>query len=97
MSDFQKLEVRKMLDARRLYHRTNASLQLHEQSVRAIRGLMKECKEFRIEEPVKEMSEKRNSIDLGRIHITKPVTYEERVEEKREEKHLEIEHHGRRR
>lgn len=52
LSDYQRLQVRKMLEARRLYQRTNTSLQMHEQSVKAIRGFIKECKSYTLE-PVK--------------------------------------------
>jgi hypothetical protein len=37
--------VRRTLEAKRLYRRTGTSLQLHEQSVRAIKGMMGEVKD----------------------------------------------------
>ncbi len=46
LSDFQKQRVRKTLDARRMYQRTGTSLQMHEQSVRAIRTMTEECKKY---------------------------------------------------
>lgn len=46
LSDYQKALVRRTLDAKRLYRRTGTSLQLHEQSVRAIRRMMGETKEM---------------------------------------------------
>ncbi len=46
LSDYQKALVRRTLVAKRIYRRTGTSLQLHEQSVRAIRRMMGETKEM---------------------------------------------------
>ena len=46
LSEYQKQMVRKSLDARRMYARTGTSLQMHEQSVRAIRKMTKEGKRY---------------------------------------------------
>lgn len=46
LSDYQKALVRRTLEAKRMYRRTGTSLQLHEQSVRAIRRMMGETKEM---------------------------------------------------
>lgn len=46
LSDYQKALVRRILDAKRLYRRTGTSLQMHEQSVRAIRRMMGEMNEI---------------------------------------------------
>ena len=53
LSEFQKMRVRKMLEARSLYKKTNTPLQIHEQSVRAIRKMMAECKSIETLEPKK--------------------------------------------
>jgi hypothetical protein len=45
LSEYQKAMVRRTLEAKRLYRRTGTSLQLHEQSVRAIKGMMGEVKD----------------------------------------------------
>jgi hypothetical protein len=45
LSEYQKALVRRTLEAKRLYRRTGTSLQLHEQSVRAIKGMMGEVKD----------------------------------------------------
>jgi Relaxase/Mobilisation nuclease domain. len=42
MSDYQKYFVRRAYQARRLYGRTNTTLKLHEQSVRAVNRMMRE-------------------------------------------------------
>ena len=44
LSDYQKALVRRTLDAKRLYRRTGTSLQMHEQSVRAVRGMIGEMR-----------------------------------------------------
>lgn len=46
LSVYQKALVRRTLEAKRMYRRTGISLQLHEQSVRAIRRMMGETKEM---------------------------------------------------
>ena len=46
LSDYQKALVRRTLDAKRLYRRTGTSLQLHEQSVRAIKRMAGETREL---------------------------------------------------
>ena len=46
LSDYQKALVRRTLEAKRMYRRTGTSLQLHEQSVRAIRRMMGKTKEM---------------------------------------------------
>lgn len=46
LSDYQKALVRRTLDAKRLYRRTGTSLQLHEQSVRVIKGMIGEMREI---------------------------------------------------
>lgn len=46
LSDYQKAQVRRTLDAKRLYRRTGTSLQMHEQSVRAIKGMIGEMREM---------------------------------------------------
>lgn len=48
LSDYQKAQVRRTLDAKRLYRRTGTSLQLHEQSVRVIKGMIGEMREMGI-------------------------------------------------
>lgn len=48
LSDYQKALVRRTLEAKRLYQRTGTSLQLHEQSVRVIRGMIGEMREMGI-------------------------------------------------
>lgn len=45
LSDYQKALVRKTLNAKRLYRRTGTSLQMHEQSVRAIKGMIGEIRD----------------------------------------------------
>lgn len=42
LSEYQKAMVRKVLEAKRLYRRRGTSLQLHEQSCRAVKSMMKE-------------------------------------------------------
>ncbi len=44
LSEYQKAMVRKTLDAKHLYRRVGTSLQMHEQSHRAIRSMMQEVK-----------------------------------------------------
>lgn len=46
LSDYQKAQVRRTLDAKRLYRGTGTSLQMHEQSVRAIKGMIGEMREM---------------------------------------------------
>lgn len=46
LSDYQKALVRRSLEAKRLYRRTGTSLQMHEQSVRAIKGMIGEMREM---------------------------------------------------
>lgn len=46
LSDYQKELVRRTLNAKRLYRRTGTSLQMHEQSVRTIKGMMVEMREM---------------------------------------------------
>ena len=46
LSDYQKAQVRRTLDAKRLYRRTGTSLQMHGQSVRAIKGMIGEMREM---------------------------------------------------
>lgn len=46
LSDYQKALVRRTLDAKRLYRRTGTSLQLHEQSVRAIKKMAGKTREL---------------------------------------------------
>lgn len=48
LSDYQKALVRRTLEAKRMYRRTGTSLQLHEQSVRAIKGMIGEMREMGI-------------------------------------------------
>ena len=48
LSEYQKAQIRKMMEARSLYRRTNTSLQMHESSVHAIRKLMEECNGYGI-------------------------------------------------
>ena len=48
LSDYQKALVRRTLDAKRLYRRTGTSLQVHEQSIRAIRRMAGETRELGI-------------------------------------------------
>jgi len=45
LSDYQKALVRRTLDAKRLYRRTGTSLQMHEQSVRAVKGMIGEIRD----------------------------------------------------
>ena len=45
LADCQKALVRRTLDAKRLYRRTGTSLQMHEQSVRAIKGMIGEIRD----------------------------------------------------
>ena len=42
LSDYQKAMVRQTLEAKHLYRRTGTSLQLHEQSVRAVRSMLRQ-------------------------------------------------------
>ena len=46
LSDYQKALVRRTLEAKRMYRRTGTSLQLHEQSVRVIKGMIGEMREI---------------------------------------------------
>lgn len=46
LSDYQKELVRRTLEAKRMYRRTGTSLQMHEQSVRTIKGIMAEMREM---------------------------------------------------
>lgn len=46
LSDYQKALVRRTLEAKRMYRRTGTSLQLHEQSVRVIKGMIGEMREM---------------------------------------------------
>ena len=48
LSDYQKALVRRTLEAKRMYRRTGTSLQLHEQSIRAIKGMIGEMREMGI-------------------------------------------------
>lgn len=48
LSDYQKALVRRTLEAKRMYRRTGTSLQLHEQSVRVIKGMIGEMREMGI-------------------------------------------------
>lgn len=46
LSEYQKAMVRQTMDAKRMYHRTGTSLQLHEQSVRAMRKMNTEIAQY---------------------------------------------------
>ena len=46
LSDYQKALVRRTLEAKRMYRRAGTSLQLHEQSVRVIKGMIGEMREM---------------------------------------------------
>lgn len=46
LSNYQKALVRRTLEAKRMYRRTGTSLQMHEQSVRAIKGMIGEMREM---------------------------------------------------
>ena len=46
LSDYQKALVRRTLEAKRMYRRTGTSLQIHEQSVRAIKKMIGEMREM---------------------------------------------------
>ena len=46
LSSYQQYFIRRMLSARRLYHRTGTTLKEHEQSVRAIQRMMNEVGEL---------------------------------------------------
>ena len=46
LSDYQKALVRRTLEAKRMYRRTGTSLQMHEQSVRAVKGMIGEMRDM---------------------------------------------------
>ena len=46
LSDYQKVLVRRTLEAKRMYRRTGTLLQMHEQSVRTVKGMIGEMREM---------------------------------------------------